>query len=60
MATEVEWTDRAVANLNHIHDFIAQDSDIYNPKHAPEKVNIIAGMSGRMDLVRHVKPEWVI
>lgn len=29
MATKVEWTDRAITNLNNIYDFIALDSETY-------------------------------
>ena len=29
MAVEINWTNRAVDNLNHIYRYIAFDSDVY-------------------------------
>ena len=29
MAAKINWSDRSIRNLNHIHDFIAYDSAVY-------------------------------
>lgn len=109
MATQVNWSEKAANNIEHIYSYIAEDSSvyaerfvrslifvvesqlktypligrmvpefensqleflreviykgyriIYNPKNAPEKLTIITVLNSKMDVVRHVKPDWEI
>ena len=54
MATEVKWTNRAISNLNRIHNFIALDSPIYAERFtkslvmATEKQLFLQPLSGRL------------
>lgn len=40
----VKWTDHALAQLRHIHDYIAQDSPLYAKRVAEELVSKTIGL----------------
>jgi toxin ParE1/3/4 len=52
----VKWTDHALAQLRHIHDYIAQDSPLYAKRVAEALVSKTIGLDG-LPRIGHIVPE---
>jgi toxin ParE1/3/4 len=59
MATEIKWTDRAINNLNRIHNFIALDSPIYAKRFTISLVTSTENLLSKQPLSGRQLPEFI-
>ena len=58
MAAKIKWSDKAVANLNHLYSFIAFDSEVYAKRFIKTLVKITEVQLQRFPLIGRPVPEF--
>jgi plasmid stabilization system protein ParE len=58
MATEIKWSEKAVSNLQHIHDYIASDSPYYAERFITKLILSVEGQLRNQPLSGRGIPEF--
>ncbi len=58
MAPKINWSDKAVANLNHIYSFISFDSEVYAKRFVKSLVTAAEVQLKKYPLIGRLVPEF--